>query len=52
MTPVLRLDDICEKYRRGDEQPHVLVDFDIILHTGDFVVVNRPAQWWRRKRRP
>jgi ABC-type lipoprotein export system ATPase subunit len=43
MTPVLQLEGVCKKYRRGDEQVHVLVDFDFTLHAGEFVVVTRPS---------
>jgi hypothetical protein len=43
MTPVLQLDGVCKKYRRGDEQVHVLLDFDFTLHASEFVVVTRPS---------
>jgi hypothetical protein len=58
MTPVLQLEGVVKKYRRGDE--HVLVDFDFDLDAGGFVFVtgrsgpaNRhfcisPAAWMRR----
>jgi ABC-type lipoprotein export system ATPase subunit len=43
MTPVLQLEGVVKKYRRGDEQVQVLVDFDFILDTGEFVVVTGPS---------
>jgi ABC-type lipoprotein export system ATPase subunit len=43
MTPVLQLKSVGKTYRRGDEQVHVLVDFDFTLHAGEFVVVTGPS---------
>lgn len=43
MTPVLKLDRVGKKYQRGDEQVHVLVDFDFTLDAGEFVVVTGPS---------
>ena len=43
MTPVLELEGVVKKYRRGDEQVHVLVDFDFTLDAGEFVVVTGPS---------
>jgi ABC-type lipoprotein export system ATPase subunit len=43
MTPVLQLEAVVKKYRRGDEQVHVLVDFDFTLDAGEFVVVTGPS---------
>src|SRR5260370_19940170 len=43
MTPVLQLKGVGKTYRRGDEQVHVLVDFDFTLHAGEFVVVTGPS---------
>jgi ABC-type lipoprotein export system ATPase subunit len=43
VTPVLQLDRVAKKYQRGDEQVHVLVDFDFTLDTGEFVVVTGPS---------
>ena len=43
MTPVLELDRVGKKYRRGDEQVQVLVDFDFTLDAGEFVVVTGPS---------
>ena len=43
MTPVLQLEGVVKKYRRGDEQVHVLVDFDFTLDAGEFVVVTGPS---------
>jgi ABC-type lipoprotein export system ATPase subunit len=43
VTPVLQLDRVGKKYQRGDEQVHVLVDFDFTLHTGEFVVITGPS---------
>ena len=43
MTPVLQLEGVAKTYRRGDEQVHVLVDFDFTLDAGEFVVVTGPS---------
>ena len=43
MTPVLQLEGVVKKYRRGDEQVNVLVDFDFALDAGEFVVVTGPS---------
>src|SRR4051794_41831736 len=43
VTPVLRLEGVGKTYRRGDEQVHVLVDFDFTLDAGEFVVVTGPS---------
>ena len=42
MMPVLQLEGVVKKYRRGDEQVNVLVDFDFTLDAGEFVVVTGP----------
>jgi ABC-type lipoprotein export system ATPase subunit len=42
-TPVLQLKGVGKTYRRGDEQVHVLVDFDFTLEAGEFVVVTGPS---------
>ena len=42
-TPVLQLKGVGKTYRRGDEQVHVLVDFDFTLDAGEFVVVTGPS---------
>jgi ABC-type bacteriocin/lantibiotic exporter with double-glycine peptidase domain len=39
VKPVLQLEGVGKTYRRGDEQVHVLVDFDFTLDAGEFVVV-------------
>ena len=43
MRPVLQLDSVDKKYRRGDELVHVLVDFNFTLYAGEFVVVTGPS---------
>ena len=43
MTPVLQLEGVFKKYRRGDEEVHALVDFDFTLEAGEFVVVTGPS---------
>ncbi len=43
MTPVLQLNGVSKTYRRGDEQVHVLADFDFTLDAGEFVVVTGPS---------
>jgi ABC-type lipoprotein export system ATPase subunit len=43
LTPVLRLEGVGKTYRRGDEQVHVLFDFDFTLDAGEFVVVTGPS---------
>ena len=43
MTPVLQLEGVVKKYRRGDEEVHALVDFDFTLDAGEFVVVTGPS---------
>src|SRR3984885_6888752 len=43
MSPVLQLKGVGKPYRRGDEQVHVLVDFDFTLDAGEFVVVTGPS---------
>ncbi|MGE5697996.1 MAG: ABC transporter ATP-binding protein [Candidatus Sericytochromatia bacterium] len=42
-VPVLQLKGVDKTYRRGDEQVHVLVNFDFTLCTGEFVVVTGPS---------
>jgi ABC-type lipoprotein export system ATPase subunit len=42
-TPVLALVGVDKAYRRGDEQVHVLVDFDLSVNVGEFVVVTGPS---------
>jgi ABC-type lipoprotein export system ATPase subunit len=42
-TRVLQLEGVVKKYRRGDEELHVLVDFDFSLDAGEFVVVTGPS---------
>jgi ABC-type lipoprotein export system ATPase subunit len=42
-TPVLQLKGVDKTYFRGDEQVHVLVDFDFTLDAGEFVVVTGPS---------
>lgn len=42
-TPVLQLDGVAKTYRRGGEQVRVLVDFDLTLGAGEFVVVSGPS---------
>ena len=45
MTPVLHLDGVFKKYRRGDEEVQALADFDFDfeLEAGEFVVVTGPS---------
>lgn len=43
LAPVLQLDGVAKKYRRGDEDVHVLVDLDFTLAAGEFVVVTGPS---------
>jgi ABC-type lipoprotein export system ATPase subunit len=43
VKPVLQLEGVGKTYRRGDEQVHVLVDFDFTLDAGEFVVVTGPS---------
>ena len=43
VKPVLQLEGVDKTYRRGDEQLHVLVDFDFTLDAGEFVVVTGPS---------
>lgn len=43
MPPVLQLKGVNKKYRSGDEQVHVLLDFDFTLATGEFVVISGPS---------
>ncbi len=43
MTPVLQLEGVNKRYRRGDEQLNVLVGFDFTLDAGEFVVVTGPS---------
>jgi putative ABC transport system permease protein len=43
VKPVLQLKGVSKTYRRGDEQVHVLVDFDFTLDAGEFVVVTGPS---------
>lgn len=43
VTPVLQLTGVGKTYRRGDEQVHVLVDFDFTVGAGEFVVVTGPS---------
>ena len=43
MTPVLQLEGVVKKYRRGDEEVRALVDFDFTLDAGEFVVVSGPS---------
>lgn len=42
-TPVLRPGGVVKEFRRGDEQVHVLIDFDFTLDAGEFVVVTGPS---------
>ncbi|MDF3312295.1 ABC transporter ATP-binding protein [Rhodococcus sp. T2V] len=42
-TPVLQLEGVDKKYRRGDEQVNVLVGFDFTLAAGEFVAVTGPS---------
>jgi ABC-type lipoprotein export system ATPase subunit len=42
-TPVLQLEGVSKGYRRGDEQVHVLIDFDFSVGAGEFVVVAGPS---------
>jgi ABC-type lipoprotein export system ATPase subunit len=43
VPPVLQLEGVVKKYRRGDEQVNVLIDFDFSLDAGEFVVVTGPS---------
>jgi ABC-type lipoprotein export system ATPase subunit len=43
VKPVLRLKSVDKTYSRGDEQVHVLADFDFTLEAGEFVVVTGPS---------
>ena len=43
MVPILQLEGVVKKYRRGDEQLRVLVDFNFTLDAGEFVVVTGPS---------
>jgi ABC-type multidrug transport system ATPase subunit len=43
VTPVLQLKGVDKTYRRGDEQVHVLIDFDFTLDASEFVVVTGPS---------
>ena len=43
VKPVLQLKGVGKTYRSGDEQVHVLVDFDFSLDAGEFVVVTGPS---------
>ena len=43
MVPILQLEGVVKKYRSGDEQLNVLVDFDFTLDAGEFVVVTGPS---------
>ncbi|HET7667410.1 MAG TPA: ABC transporter ATP-binding protein [Mycobacterium sp.] len=43
VKPALQLKGVGKTYRRGDEQVHVLVDFDFALAAGEFVVVTGPS---------
>ncbi len=43
MTPVLELKGVAKTYFMGDEQVRVLVEFDLILDAGEFVVVSGPS---------
>lgn len=43
MKPVLELASVNKTYRRGDERAHVLVDFDLCVEAGEFVVVTGPS---------
>ncbi len=43
VTPVLQLEGVGKTYRRGDEQVHVLADFDFTVDAGEFVVVTGPS---------
>ena len=48
LIPVLQLEDVDKTYRRGEEQVHVLVDFDFTLGAGEFVVTGSHAGEERR----
>jgi ABC-type lipoprotein export system ATPase subunit len=43
VQPILQLERVSKAYSRGDEQVHVLVDFDFTLDAGEFVVVTGPS---------
>jgi ABC-type lipoprotein export system ATPase subunit len=43
VKPVLQLKGVDKTYSRGDEQVHVLGDFDFTLDAGEFVVVTGPS---------
>ena len=42
-TPVLQLEGVNKTYHRGDERVYVLVDFELTLRAGEFVVVTGPS---------
>lgn len=42
-TPALHLDRVAKTYRLGDEQVHVLVDCDLTVRAGEFVVITGPS---------
>lgn len=41
--PALRLDGINKMYRRGAEELHVLIDIDVEVNAGEFVVLTGPS---------
>jgi ABC-type lipoprotein export system ATPase subunit len=41
--PALQLEGVDKTYRRGDDQVNVLVDFDLTLEAGEFVVITGPS---------
>ena len=43
VQPVLQLTGVSKTYHWGDEQVHVLVEFDFTLAAGEFVVVTGPS---------
>jgi ABC-type lipoprotein export system ATPase subunit len=43
VNPALQLKGVSKTYRRGEEQVRVLVDFDLTLDAGEFVVVTGPS---------
>lgn len=43
LPPVLQIKGVTKKYRSGDEQVRVLVNFDFTVNAGEFVVVTGPS---------